>query len=207
MESYRSIFDLSGLDKPVRDLSIAQNAITLIKDKTYKFFWFANADACVAWQSGKYRIELSRDGEEFGTYDLFLANYMYAILCDPNFNVSETWKRVLGFYCYIVKQPDCELLRSRFTAKELQSTNNTDLLNDFKAVIFKPILLLCDRDDLDAVIRFHKYIKDVENRQLENLSRSVLSKLVSWFTDKESAMLSYLREIDDEESISDEKGE
>ena len=167
MESYRSAFDLSGLDKPVRDLSVAQNALTLLKDKTNKYFWFAEAGACVAWKNGKYRIELSRDGEEFGTYDLFLANYMYAVLCDPGFNVSETWKRVLSFYCYIVKQPNCELLRSRFTEKELQGVTNAELLNGFKSVIFKPILMLCDRDDLDAVIRLHKCIKDVDNNRLD----------------------------------------
>lgn len=207
LESYRSAFDLSGLDKPVRNLSVAQNALTLLKDRTNKYFWFADADACAAWQSGKYRIELSREGEEFGTYDLFLANYMYAILCDPNFNVSETWKRILSFYCYIVKQPNCELLRSRFTEKELQSMSNADLLNGFKSVIFKPLLMLCDRDDLDAVIRLHKCIKDVDNNRLDNLSRSVLGKLVSWFTDKEAAMFTYLRDVADDEAITDEKGE
>ena len=207
LESYRSAFDLSGLDKPVRDLSVAQNALTLLKDRTNKYFWFADADACAAWQSGKYRIELSREGEEFGTYDLFLANYMYAILCDPNFNVSETWKRILRFYCYIVKQPNCELLRSRFTEKELQGMSNADLLNGFKLVIFKPLLMLCDRDDLDAVIRLHKCIKDVDNNRLDSLSRSVLGKLVSWFTDKEAAMFSYLRDVADDKAITDEKGE
>ena len=206
LESYRSQFDLSGLDKPTRDLSVAQNALVLIKDRTNKFFWFAEADACVAWQSGKYRMELARDGEEYGTYDLFLANYMYAVLCDPNFNVSETWKRVLSFYCHICKQPDRSLLRSRFTEKELQGTSDAELLNSFRSAIFKPLLMLCDRDDLDAVIRLHKCIKDCDNRLLEGLSRNVLSKLVSWFTDKEAAMLSYLGEIDDNEAISDEKG-
>lgn len=205
--SYRSPFDLSGVEKPVRDLSVAQNALILLKDKTNRYFWFEEADACVAWQSGRYRIELSRDGEEFGTYDLFLANYMYAILCDPDFNVSETWKRVLSFYCYIVKQPNCELLRSRFTEKELAGMTNADLVNGFKSVIFKPILMLCDRDDLDAVIRLHKCIKDVDNSRLDNLSRNVLGKLVSWFTDKEAVMLSYLRDVDDEDTITDEKGE
>ncbi len=207
LASYRSAFDLTGLEKPVRDLSVAQNALTLLKDKTNRYFWFADADACVAWQNGKYRIELSRDGEEYGSYDLFLANYMYAVFCDPGFNVSETWKRVLSFYCYIVRQPNCELLRSRFTEKELQGMTNAELLNGFKSVIFKPIIMLCDRDDLDAVIRLHKCIKDVDNNRLDNLSRSVLGKLVSWFTDKEAAMFSYLRDVADDEVITDEKGE
>ena len=206
LEAYRSPFDLLGIEKPVRDLSISQNALVLIKDRAYKFFWFAEADACTAWQSGKYRIELSKEGEEYGTYDLFLANYMYALLCDPNFNTAETWKRVLSFYCFICKQGSCELLKSRFNEKELQSISNADLLNSFRNVIFKPLLLLCERDDLDAIIRLHKYIKDCNDRLLNGLTRNVLSKLVSWFTDKESDMLRYLGEFDDEEVISDSKG-
>ena len=204
--SYNSPFDLVGIEKPVRDLSVAQNALTLLKDKSNKWFWFSDSDACVAWQSGKYRIELSKEGQEYGTYDLFLANYMYAVLCDSNFNTPETWKRVLNYYCFICKQNNCELLRSRFTDKELKNLNNAELLNSFRSVIFKPILLLCERDDLDAILRLHKCIKDCSNRLLAGLSRNVLSILVSWFTDKEAALMKYLGEVDSEEYISDSKG-
>lgn len=207
LESCHSEFDLNGLKKPIRDLSVAQNALTLIKDRNNKFFWFAESDACIAWQVGKYRIELSKEGEEYGTYDLFLANYMYAVLCDPNFNVSETWKRVLNYYCFMCRQQDYELLRSRFNEKELAGMSNADLLNNFRSSIFKPLLMLCDRDDLDAVIRLHKCIKDCDNKLLEGLSRNVLGKLVSWFTDKEAAVLSFLGETDEEEHLSDSRGE
>ena len=59
LESYRSAFDFNGLDKPARDLSVAQNALTLLKDKSNRWFWFAESDACAAWLSGKYRMELA----------------------------------------------------------------------------------------------------------------------------------------------------
>lgn len=206
LEAYSTEFDLNGVDKPVRSISVAQNAIVMLKDYANKFFWFADTDACFAWKSGKYRIELVRDGEELGTYDLFLANYLYAILCDPDFKTAETWKRILNYYCYICNQRSSELLRSRFAKREQQSLSNADLLNRFKSIIFEPILLLCERDDLDAVIRLHKYIKDCDNRLLDNLARSVLSKLVSWFTEKEADMLNYLRIIDEQEVITDSQG-
>lgn len=205
LEAYSSPFDLRGLSKPTRDLSVAQNALTQLKDKSNKFFWFDEPDACIAWQEGKYRIELAKEGEELGTYDLFLANYMYAMFCDPNFNVAETWKRVFNFYVYICKQSGCELLRSRYSEKEQDGLNNADLLNSFRTVIFKPLLAMCERDDLDAVIRLHKYIKDCDNKLLEGLLRNVVGKLVSWFTDKEAMVMSFLRD-DDEESISDARG-
>ena len=206
LDSYHSPYDFAGLDSPNRELSVAQNALVLLKDKNYKFFWFDEYEACASWLNGKYRIELTRDGEEYGTYDLFLANYLYALLCDSGFNTPETWKRILKFYCYICEQNDFALVRSRFTEKELQSISNSELLTNFRNVIFKPILLLCDRDDLDAVIRLQKYIKDCDNSQLDSLSRKVLSKLVSWFTDKEAAMLTYLNEVNSLEFISEEKG-
>lgn len=202
LESYRSPFDLYSLEKPVRDLSVAQNALTLLKDKTYKWFWYSESEACIAWKSGKYRIELSKEGQEYGTYDLFLANYMYAVLCDPDFNSPETWKRVLNYYCFICKQSSFALVRSRFSANELQSHSNPDLLNSFRNAIFKPLLTLCDRDDLDAILRLHKCIKDCGNALLDNLSRNILGKLVSWFTDKEADMMKYLASIDSQETIS-----
>lgn len=204
--SYISPFELNGIEKPIRNLSIAQNALVLLKDRTNKFFWFAEPDACIAWRSGKYRIELSKDGEQLGSYDLFIANYLYAILCDPGFNTAETWKRILRFYCFICKQKNCELLRSRFSSIEQNGMSNSDLLNSFRSVILKPIIMLCERDDLDAVIRIHKYIKDCNDYLLDSLARSVLSKLVSWFTDKEADMLNYLRVIDEQEAVSNEQG-
>lgn len=206
LEAYKSPYDLLGIEKPVRDLSVAQNSLTLLKDQNNKFFWFSETNPCIAWQEGKYRMELARDGEEYGTYDLFLANYMYAVLCDPNFNVAETWKRVLNFYCYICKESSGELLKSRFSAVELEGKSNAELLNNFRKVIFNPIMALCERDDLDAIIRLHKYIKDCDNRLLEGLTRNVLGKLVSWFTDKESEVLRFLAPTDDEEVISESRG-
>ena len=166
LDSYKSQYDLTGIAKPARDLSVAQNALTLIKDRNSKWFWFALPDGCIAWQSGKYRIELTKDGMEYGNYDLFLANYLYAVVFDPDFDTSETWKRILNYYCYICKQGNCELLRSRFNDRELQDIDNTELLNSFRKAIFQPIMLLCERDDLDAILRLHKCIKDCGNRLL-----------------------------------------
>ena len=206
LEAFKSPFDLEGVEKPIRDLSVAQNALTLLKDKNNRFFWFSEPEPCIAWQEGKYRMELAKDGEEYGTYDLFLANYLYAILRDPDFNVAETWKRILNFYCYICKESSGELLKSRFSKKEMQEFTQAEILNDFRKVIFKPIIALCERDDLDAIIRLHKYIKDCDNRLLEGLTRDILGKMVAWFTDKESEVLRFLAPTDDEEVISAERG-
>ena len=63
--------------------------------KNNKWFWFSEADACIAWQNGKYRIELVKDGPEFGTYDLFLANYglqgLYALILKGNFIANKNY--------------------------------------------------------------------------------------------------------------------
>lgn len=204
LESYKSTYDLSSIERPARDLSIAQNALSMLKDKTHKWFWFAEDDACNAWYSGKYRIELSKDGQEFGTYDLFLANYIYAILCDSKFETAETWKRVLNYYCFICEQTSGEILKSRFSAVELDGKSTKELLRDFKKVIFTPLLQLCDTDDLIAVLRLNKYIKDCNNKLLDELSRTVLEKVAYWFKSKETDAFAFLGEFD-EENISEKQ--
>lgn len=198
LESYKSPFDLVAIERPARDLSIAQNALAMLKDKSHKWFWFSEADACYAWYSGKYRIELSKDGQEFGTYDLFLANYIYAILCDSKFETAETWKRVLNFYCFICEQKSGEILKSRFTAKELDGKTTKELLLDFKKNIFAPLLQLCDTDDLMTVLRLNKHIKDCNNKLLDDLSRTILEKVAYWFKSKETDAFAFLGTFDED---------
>ena len=198
LESYKSPFDLVAIERPARDLSIAQNALAMLKDKSHKWFWFSESDACYAWYSGKYRIELSKDGQEFGTYDLFLANYMYAILCDSKFETAETWKRVLNFYCFICEQKSGEILKSRFTAKELDGKTTKELLVDFKKNIFTPLLQLCDTDDLMMVLRLNKHIKDCNNKLLDDLSRTILEKVAYWFKNKETDAFAFLGTFDED---------
>lgn len=195
LDSYKSPYDLVGLRKPVRDLSVAQNALSSLKDNTHRFFWFSEADPCAAWYIGKYRMELSRDGQEYGCYDLFLANYLYAILCDSCFDTPETWKRILNYYSFICKQKSGELLSSRYNKDKSTSETQEQLRARFKNNIFKPIFLLCERDDIDTVIKLHKYIKECSDPLLDELDRGILAKLISWFTNKEADMLSYLKSL------------
>ncbi len=208
LDSYKSSFDLSKIDRPSRDLSISQNSLSLLKNKKYKWFWFASNDACKVWDNGKYRIELAKDGFEFGSYDMFLANYLYAIIFDPSFQIPETWKRILNCYCYIMENKNSDFLLSRYNEIERKNINTEELFALFKNEIFIPIHLLCERDDLDALIRIHKYIRECGNPLLNELSRHVVGKLVSWFTEKEADMMSYLRKYDGKKELSvDEKKE
>ena len=137
-------------------------------------------------------------------YDLFLANYIYAILCDSKFETAETWKRVLNYYCFICEQTSGEILKSRFSAVELDGKSTKELLRDFKKVIFTPLLQLCDTDDLIAVLRLNKYIKDCNNKLLDELSRTVLEKVAYWFKSKETDAFAFLGEFD-EENISEKQ--
>ena len=206
LDSYKSTFDLSKIDQPSRNLSVSQNALSLLKDKKNKWFWFASNDACRVWDNGKYRIELVKDGFEFGSYDMFLANYLYAIIFDSSFQMPETWKRILNCYCYIIENKNYEFLLSRYNEIERKNINNEELIASFCNEIFKPIHLLCERDDLDAIIRIHKYIKECGSSLLNELSRHVVGKLVSWFTEKEADMMSYLKKyVDKKELSTDEK--
>lgn len=192
VDSYSAPFDLANLDRPSRNLSVAQNALASIKDDTHRFFWFKNADSCIAWTNPKYRLELERDGFEHGSYELFLANYLYALVSDPDFNVSETWKRVFRFYCYLVKSNRVDVLKDHIPEHVRSKYSDAEIMRLFKQCVFRPVLTLCARDDLDATLRAYKYVQSCDDELLKGLSGKILSTLTSWFNDKEASALSYL---------------
>ena len=136
--SFKSTYELNGLEKPARDLSIVQNALAILKDKNHKWFWFATTDACTAWQNESFRKELTFDGSEFGTYDLFLANYAYAVFFDPKFKKSSLWKPVFTYFKYICNEESHALIKSRFNDKELNELRVLDAVRNFKAVNMAP---------------------------------------------------------------------
>lgn len=208
VSSYTTPFDVIGIERPSRDLSVAQNALSQMKDQVYRLLWFQTSDACFAWQNSRYRTELERDGFEYGDYDLFLANYFYAVITDPNFETAESWKRIFRFYCYLLRENKINLLRSRFPAEESERLSDTELIRSFRNSIFKPILSLCSRDDLDATLRLYKYIQDCDDEHLKDLSAKLLTVLTTWFNDKESSALHFLSENTyNKESLSYEEGE
>lgn len=206
LSSYTSDFDLKRLEKPSRELSIVQNAVTLLKNIENKWFWFAENDACQVWYSGKYRIELNRDGQEFGSYDLFLANYLYGLICDSNFDTPETWKRILKYFCYICNEYDGTIIKSRFNDNEIQRYDNEFLLKSFKKEIFIPLLELCDSRNVLQLLSLYAIINDCGSKHLNTLSRNVLEKITNWFSEKEEKVLSVLAEVEELKVISAEKG-
>lgn len=199
--SFKSEYHLNGTNKPERDISIAQNALTIIKDIRYKWLWFADPDACLAWQNEEYRKELDRDGVEYGTYDLFLANYFYALASDPVFQNASAWKSVFKFYNHICSEVNCSLLKSRFSEKELQGIQNRDIQSSFMSEIFKPLEAICESEDVLITIRLYKILKSISEKHLDALKKIVTSKLSNWFSSKEEAVCLFLKKYDDQDSI------
>ena len=200
LASYKGAVQLNGSDKPDRDLSIVQNALTLTKEMKYKWFWFADANASIAWQSERYRKELTLDGLEFGTYDLFLANFIYALIFDPTFKKGSLWRGIFTYYDYICNENSRELIKSRFNARELSELRILDALRNFKAEIFKPVEALCETDDVNRIVRLYKILKDVSSDNLGEFRKSVLSKLTKWFTSREEVVCA-LVDASDEDNI------
>lgn len=204
LSSYTSNFDLKGIEKPCRELSVVQNAVTLIKNIDNKWFWFSDPIPCEIWYDGKYRIELSRDGQEFGSYDLFLANYLYGLICDADFNVQETWKRILKYFCYLCNEYDCKELKTRFNNEELKDLDNESLLKNFKKEIFKPLLDLCDSRDILQLLSLYECISDCGSKHINFLARAVLEKITNWFSIQEKEVMTFLNQYEDEDLITEE---
>ena len=199
--SFKSVYELNGLEKPARDLSIVQNALAVLKEKNHKWFWFATTDACTAWQSESFRKELTFDGSEFGTYDLFLANYAYAIFFDPKFKKSSLWKPVFTYFKYICNEESHAIIKSRFNDKELSELRVLDALRNFKNEIFKPIEALCETEDAKQIIRLYKVLKEIADDNLSGLKKAVMTKLTKWFTSKEEVVCSLVKEADEDREI------
>lgn len=199
--SFKSEYHLNGTVKPERDTSIVQNALAVLKDNKYKWLWFVDPDACTAWQSEKYRKELNYDGPEYGTYDLFLANYLYALIFDPTFKKFTLWKPAFAYFGYICNERDHAMLRSRFNAKELESIRGQDLVRSFKAEIFKPVEALCETDDVKQIIRIYKILKELTDSNVDDLTKKVMSMLTKWFTTKEAVVCAVVDESDEDHVI------
>ena len=199
--SFKSTYELNGLEKPARDLSIVQNALAILKDKNHKWFWFATTDACTAWQNESFRKELTFDGSEFGTYDLFLANYAYAVFFDPKFKKSSLWKPVFTYFKYICNEESHALIKSRFNDKELNELRVLDAVRNFKAEIFKPIEALCETEDAKQIIRLYKILKEISDDNLSGLKKAVVTKLTKWFTSKEEVVCGLVKDCDEDNEI------
>ena len=203
--SFKSEFHLNGTRKPERDVSIVQNAITITKEIKYKWFWFAEPDACIAWQNEKFRKELIYDGPEYGNYDIFLANYFYALVFDPSLNKATLWKPVFAYFAYICAENSHEMIKSRFNEKELSEIRVLDAVRSFKAEIFSPLAALCDTDDVNQIIRLYIILKDIKDASIDELKKTVTMKLTKWFTSREKKVCDLVDESDEDRVITAEE--
>ncbi len=203
--SFKSEFHLNGTNKPERDVSIVQNAITITKEMKYKWFWFAEPDACIAWQNEKYRKELVYDGPEYGNYDLFLANYFYALIFDPSFSKSTLWKPVFSYFAYICTENSHEMIKSRFNEKELSQISAMDAMRSFKAEIFRPLEALCDTEDAYQIMRLYTILKEIKDSSIDELKKTVTMKLTKWFTSREKKVCDLVDESDEDKVITAEE--
>lgn len=168
--------------------------MTEIKDRKNKWFWFCEADSCIAWKSEEFRNELLCDGIDFGTYDLFLANYMFAILFNNEFSSDNIWIDILNYYCYLCNEENHVLLKSRFSEKELSDSDDLVLLKSFKEEIFKPILILCEKNILYAV-RLFQCIEACNNKLLDELKKSIIYKIYSLCVHEEESITAFIAEV------------
>ena len=203
--SFKSEFHLNGTSKPERDISIVQNAFTSTKEMKNKWFWFTDSDACAAWQSEEYRGELVHDGLEYATYDLFLANYYYALIFDPVFEKSNLWKPVFTSFAYICSQSSHALLKSRFNKRELEQIRVLDAVRSFKAEIFKPLQLICDSEDVTKIIRLYKVLKENADSSVDEVRTTIMSKMTKWFAAREESVCKLINESDEDHVITQQE--
>lgn len=210
IDSYKTSFHLRGIDEPARDVSIAQNALTTSKELACHWFWFKSATPCMLWKQNAYRKELYCDGLSFASYDLFLANYFYALYMDSTFTNFKVWEDVLKSYSDIVNQNHLDLLRSQVENSEFSSISDEELLQSFCSEIFKPLTALTESEDYTAALNLFAILQRINDSSLNQLKAAAGSVVVNWMTKRETHFMAKLSEHDpkeDQDSNSEEKTE
>ena len=147
-----SDFDLRNIDKPVRDLSTIQSAISSLKDITQKFFWFNNNEYCKIWESKLLFDWLKNDKCNL---DLMLACYFHLLVKDIDFTMTNEWNTficALNDFYKLSNDKIFEILAQQNRCSE--TDENNDIPNRFKSIYVEPFLTCLEYLDLSELKKF-----------------------------------------------------
>lgn len=147
-----SEFDLRNIDKPIRDLSTVQTAISSLKDTTQKFFWFSSNEYCEIWES--ILIFDWIKGDKYNL-DLMLACYFHLLVKDIAFTLEEERKIFIcalnDFYKLSNEEISTKLVEQNRCSEDDKSN---DIAERFKTLYVEPLLTCLEYLDLTELKKF-----------------------------------------------------
>lgn len=147
-----SDFDLKNIDKPIRDLSTVQSAISSLKDTTQKFFWFNNDKYCKIWESNLLFDWLKSDKYNL---DLMLACYFHLLVKDIAFTMRNEWNTFICTLNDFYKLSNKEIANKLIEQNRCSKLDNCDDISErFKSLYVEPFLTCLEYLDLSELIMF-----------------------------------------------------
>ncbi len=151
-----SDFDLKNIDKPMRDLSNIQSAISSLKDTSQKFFWFNSSEYSKIWES-KLIFEWFK--EDKYNLDLMLACYFHLLVKDMKFTMTKEWDTficTLNDFYKLSNDEISDILVKQNRCNENDKSN--DIASVFKSLFVEPLLSCLDYLSLSELKEFLRTI-------------------------------------------------
>lgn len=179
--SYRGSFVLDGIPGPDRDVSLMQAALPKLSSMRYSWFWFADREACAFWQNPFYLKQIYHLKRADISYDLFLANYLYALFFDPDVLEPRRWAQVFVIANSMSKEKEQERLKSRFHEGSEHRMRGQELTDSFLTEIFRPVQELCGPENVERTVRILECLDKASVKNFDDLWGSLLSSVTAWF--------------------------
>ncbi len=193
LSSYSAPYHLKHFIKPDRSAAVIQAAIGTLNDISNRILWFATPVGCAAWVSTEYRLQTRKlSSIDYDKYDIFLANYVFAILNDPLFETKSLWDKVFKRMVDYIK--DVEKTKQLFTVPDDKKTEaESDFASLFEKKISQPILFMIEDADIIGLKNLYVLIK--EKKDLKTLTRKLDGRLSNWFETETRAIDKEISEL------------
>lgn len=188
ISSYKTDFKLAGFDAMDRDLPMCQNAIALIKELKYKWFWFDSIDACQNWQFDWYRESFVSNTPDTWSYDVFLAQYLSLLCFDGEMSRRQDWYDIFAFYQYVVGENYVDFLRTKLNKDENAHYSDKDLVADFSENIFVPLNDIIESAGIEAMLNFFRSLRMDRFSAMKDYKRNLGGIIAQWFISQEKTI-------------------
>ena len=194
IQSYKSDYQMAGFPVTKRDIASCQNALASLKDISKKWFWFNTVEGCKNWQFDSYRSQLVSSGIGNATYDMFLAQYLYVLVFEDDFDQRNRWHEIFAFFQYVVGEKHAELLRVKFSKAESEKISDNEMIRDFAKNIFAPIDQILEDAGIEEMLNFYRSIRTDRYLALKDYKRNLAGKIAQWFTNQEKIIWQQIEE-------------
>jgi len=190
--SYSAPYSLKHFSKPDRSSAVIQAAIGTLEDIGNRILWFATPVGGAAWCAAEYReLTQALPGVEYDSYDVFLANYIYAVLNDAEFSNAALWTGILKRIAALIKAAD-----TRGLFKGADTTGDFDSL--FEKQVSEPVVDIIEDSDITGLKNLYAAVSGIDG--IKNITAKLDSCLSKWFETETRAIDKEISELGDGEN-------